>query len=325
MTFLNALLLGGMSAVSIPFIIHLWNRNRYRVEKWGAMHLLEVLVRQNRRRIRLEQLLLLAIRAAIPGILALCMARPVLTGMRALARDRPSSVVVLLDNSLSMEAGDAVRPNFVAARDECMGIVDAMPQGSEVAVVGMAGRIPSLALPVSNADRVRKGMSDAGHGFGVARAAQSLETAATLFTSHTHNADRELLIVSDFQHVSWSEEGTDGRVRAAELLKAKPVPPRIMLLPVGREITDNVAVHSVELSSPAVGIGQRVQIRAAIRDYGATDHAGLRAFLRVDGTERSAYHIDVAAGADTQVLFMHTFDAPGSHVVEVKVDADSLV
>ena len=80
MTFLNAILLGGILAGAIPVIIHIINRNRFKRIQWGAMHLIEQILRRRRRRLKIEQILLLLVRIAIPVLLALCMARPVLTG-----------------------------------------------------------------------------------------------------------------------------------------------------------------------------------------------------------------------------------------------------
>ena len=71
MSFLNAALLGGLAAAAIPLILHLLNRRRFRVVRWGAMPFLEHLLRTNRRRLRLEQILLLLVRTLLPVLLAL--------------------------------------------------------------------------------------------------------------------------------------------------------------------------------------------------------------------------------------------------------------
>ena len=105
MTFLNIILLGGLAAASIPIIIHLINRNRFRIINWGAMHLLDAALKENTRRLQLEQLLLLLVRIMIPTLLALALARPVMKGIEALVGSAKSSQVILLDNSYSMEAG----------------------------------------------------------------------------------------------------------------------------------------------------------------------------------------------------------------------------
>src|SRR5260370_10238117 len=61
-------------AASIPIIIHLLNRNRYRVVPWAAMRFLLAAQRKNTRRMRLEQWILLAVRVLVVVLLVLAMA-----------------------------------------------------------------------------------------------------------------------------------------------------------------------------------------------------------------------------------------------------------
>ncbi len=48
--------------VSIPIIIHLLNRRRFKVVQWAAMDYLLKAMRRNRKRLKFEQWLLLATR-----------------------------------------------------------------------------------------------------------------------------------------------------------------------------------------------------------------------------------------------------------------------
>ena len=77
MSFLNGALVLGTLAALAPLIIHLFNRSRFKVIKWGATHLLESVLRKNRKQIQLEQWIILIIRCSIPIILALTLARMV--------------------------------------------------------------------------------------------------------------------------------------------------------------------------------------------------------------------------------------------------------
>src|SRR5436309_13210065 len=58
--FANAALLYGLAAASVPIIIHLLNRRKYREVTWAALRFLLAAIRKNPRRIRIEQLILLA-------------------------------------------------------------------------------------------------------------------------------------------------------------------------------------------------------------------------------------------------------------------------
>ena len=65
----------GLGAVSIPILIHLLNRRRFRVKDWAAMKFLLESIRKNRRRLRIEELILLALRCLAIVLLALAVAR----------------------------------------------------------------------------------------------------------------------------------------------------------------------------------------------------------------------------------------------------------
>jgi len=76
MLFLNTWLLLGVLGVSIPVIIHLFNRRHAKQVDWGAFQfLLESLI-SRRRRVLLEEILLLATRCLLVALVALALARP---------------------------------------------------------------------------------------------------------------------------------------------------------------------------------------------------------------------------------------------------------
>src|SRR3954462_14426165 len=64
----------GAAAVSVPIIIHLLNRRRFKVVTWAAMRFLLAAQKQNTRRLRLEQLLLLLVRCGLVALLVFAMA-----------------------------------------------------------------------------------------------------------------------------------------------------------------------------------------------------------------------------------------------------------
>ena len=323
MEYLNPLLLGGLAAISIPIIIYLFNKSRYKVHKWGAMHLLDEAMTTNRKKIKIEQLILLALRCCIPIFLALCMARPVITGMKNLVRNAKSSAVIMVDNSYSMEAGSSVQNNFAKATKETAGIIDNLPRGSQVALMGMAGPISNQESSGYDLTESKKIIRSAQGGFGVATVEKGLETAAGLFSSQMHHSDRQLIIVSDFQKSTWGE-GQSARQRAYELISNASVKPRVILMDVGGEVQDNVAVMDIELSHEVVGVGQPIKILATLKNFGKSPFSNMRVYFRTDGESRDITEMNLAPGETSQVLFSHKFNEAGSHIIEVSTDADTL-
>src|SRR3954453_14362787 len=103
LTFLNPLLIWGALLGAIPLIIHLLNRRRFRRVEWAPMRYLKLTIQRNRRRIQLEELFLLLLRPALPVLLFLYLARPLMnpTGLEEwLGSGGRSSQVVLIDDSL---------------------------------------------------------------------------------------------------------------------------------------------------------------------------------------------------------------------------------
>ncbi|MBN2136826.1 MAG: BatA domain-containing protein [Sedimentisphaerales bacterium] len=323
MTFLNAILLGGMVAGAIPVIIHIINRNRFRQIRWGAMHLLEQILRIQKRRLRIEQLLLLLVRIAIPVLLALCMARPVLTGIETLKGRAKTSLVVLLDNSYSMNAVAPGGSHFNQAKAHINTIVNALPRGSEITVAWMTGRQSARLGPTFDQNRMRGMLAAKKQGFGTADAAAAIEAASGICAG-AHYKDRDLVIMSDFQKLTWDSDTAEARQRALDLVANIPLPPAITLFRTGKEVTENVAVESLDVSRPIIGVAQNLRIRAAIKNHGKTTFEDMRVYFRVDSENRSASQMTLGPGESGQVVFSHEFDSPGSHVVEIYADADPL-
>lgn len=324
MTFLNAALLGGLLAVAIPIAIHLFHKSKFRVVPWGAMHLLEAVLRKNTRRLKLEQLLLLLLRCCIPVALALLMARPVITGLEQLLGDAKTASIVVLDNSYSMEAGGLNRSNYLQAREAARQILELPVQGSEAAVVQMAGGVSVLLdEPTYDLERLRGELGKTRSGFGSTSVPEAMDVVRSLLAK-TKQTNREVVILSDFQEVSWGDAEAPLRMKAADALRAGPMSTRLTLFHAGAAITDNVSVQKVEFSRPILGVGQQLRIRAHLTNHGEASYPDLRVTLKVDGKERDGQRTTLPPGQSGQVLFTHTFDASGSHVVEVAVEADPL-
>src|SRR5258707_2425428 len=71
----SGLMWAGAAAVSIPIIIHLLNKRKFKIVDWAAMDFLLDADKKNRRRIRLENLLLLLLRCLAILLLALMFGR----------------------------------------------------------------------------------------------------------------------------------------------------------------------------------------------------------------------------------------------------------
>src|SRR5438128_3488471 len=101
--FLNpfTMIAGGVLVLS-PIIIHLINRMRYRRVRWAAMEFLLKSQKRNRRRLIIEQLILLALRILLVLLAGLLLARFLGFSYAGFFQPQNTTHVIILDDRLSM-------------------------------------------------------------------------------------------------------------------------------------------------------------------------------------------------------------------------------
>ena len=103
MSFLSQPILWGLFAATIPVIIHLLNRRRFRTVKWAATSFLLKASRESRGKKKLKHFLILACRALAIAALIFAVARPLIGGFLGSGSGSVGTVVLILDRSASME------------------------------------------------------------------------------------------------------------------------------------------------------------------------------------------------------------------------------
>src|SRR5437588_4135567 len=114
-------MVAGAALVSAPIIIHLINRMRFRRVRWAAMEFLLKSQKRNRRRLIIEQLILLALRCLLVLLVGFLVARFIGLSFTLLGGDQGTLHIVVLDNTLSMsdrwkEKGVQDRSSFEQAK-----------------------------------------------------------------------------------------------------------------------------------------------------------------------------------------------------------------
>ena len=94
------LAVAGLAAMVIPIVIHLLSRERYQVVQWAAMQFLIEAYRRNKRRLRIEQIILVALRCLILLLLGIALAQPLLNSKNILGNSGPKTVHLVMDDGL---------------------------------------------------------------------------------------------------------------------------------------------------------------------------------------------------------------------------------
>src|SRR5262249_31269363 len=153
MSFLNVMMLAGLAGVAIPPIIHLLNRRRYDVIDWGAMQFLQ-LSEVTRRRMMIEELLLMLLRMGLLGLLVFALAGPFLTTtLSSRFGGRPNrDVLLVFDGSASMAATDdsgRASPHE-QAKEWALAYLDELAPGDSVAVLQAKQQVVALVGELSH-------------------------------------------------------------------------------------------------------------------------------------------------------------------------------
>jgi hypothetical protein len=327
MNFLNIALLAGAAAFLIPLIIHLLNKRKVVTVRWGAMHLLHEVIRQRKRKMKIEQLLLLITRIAIPIVLALCLARPVLTALRSLGLGS-SSLIVMLDDSFSMRAPaekTATPGASVAdqARTDLQQITEALPKGSAAQIVLSGGTPRKLLDQATTAlDLIPKKLGDVPSMSGPVSANDAFQ-AATSALKDAPNAAREVVIVSDFQEADWKAIADGAALPALENLSKQEPKPQITFFRIGSDLAENLSIASADLSALVAAETQPIGLRVRIKNHGKRPWQDIPVHLEADGARLRTARVSIAPEGEAVLSFTHAFDKVGDHSLSVRLEGDS--
>ena len=322
MNFLNISLLAGAAAFLIPLIIHLLNKRRVMLVRWGPMHLLQEAIRQRKKNLKIEQLLLLIVRISLPILLALCLAQPVLSWFRPWSGHK-NSLVVVLDNSYSMRAPGAGRTVRQIALEEIHRIFDGLPKGSDVSIV-LAGAPPRLLFPQPKTDlnEINRLLQAEPSLSGPLALNDAFQMAAAEL-KRMGNTAQEVLLISDFQQTDWKALVEGGSLPALTTMTKVKSPPQVTFYRIPSDLQENLSLASVEPSAFVLAREQTVGLRARIQNHGSRPYQDIAIRLEADGAPVRSTRASVPPNGETILTLSHSFDKPGDHSITVRLEGDT--
>jgi len=320
LTFVHPMMLWGLLVGTIPIIIHLLNRRRYRPYPWAAMRFLREAIRINAQRIRIEDLILMALRVLTFMLAALAFALPILGRQVLLLGRQPHlCAVILLDDSYSMNYIEGDTSRFERARTVAQELIGRLKRGDSVSVILMSDRSrrlfrePTFDLDLAHDLVGRLECSYAASGAEKALALAREDLARARQPSHV------VYLVSDFQ--KGMLEGTACEKHLAALKEERA---DLVAIPVGEGYDSNLAVVGLETDAGVVAVAVPTMIHAGVHNYGQIVQQDYPVELFIDGKRRDRRWVTVPPNGQVDVTFLGDFREPGQHAVEVRLPADSL-
>jgi hypothetical protein len=325
--FLNVLMLAGLSAVALPILAHLLSKRRFDVVEWGAMQFLE-LGQKTRRRIRIQDLLLLLLRIGVVALVALALARPWGSGalLGALGTPLSRDVVFILDGSASMAwRGDGETPHAEGVQWIHEALEELQP--GDTATLLDARTTPRLVVhpPTGNFRLIREALARLPEPAGTSDLVEAVSQAAKIL-NRTTNVSREIVVLTDHQAVPWQLEDEFAWARLDDQLRQPEIPPTVHVVPLGDEGERvNFSVDRIDLSRDFTVPGFPIRIRTTVRQSGgATVQKAV--MLDVDGQRLidQTRQVNILPDGEALVEFEHVFASEGRFVVSVSIDEDQL-
>ncbi len=306
MSFLNAIMLAGIAAVSVPIIIHLLNRRKFKTITWAAMKFVKLSVDQNQRRMRIEDLILLLIRCALVALLALALARPASkdTVSDALGQTKVTAFLIL-DNSYSMDLqGRDGKNTFEEARSAAQETLKALPLGSAVGVL-LASDIVQGVIdePTYDLNQAEQAIKDAKVGHHATDLYPAVEYAVKALKPLQTAQPKEVYVITDGQASGWRQNS-----EIQQLIADNQGSINFYVLRVGEDdFQANLAVTKMDISSGLTPINHPLRFEVEISNHGVNERQDVTVDLFVNDEESPRDQVNipsvVAGGTVTVPLF----------------------
>lgn len=304
MGLLSPWFLGGLLAAAVPLYVHLLRQHRTVPMQFSSLMFFEKRTQSSLQHRRLKYIALLLLRLLMILLLALMFANPFIRRSANAGSMGSKMLIVAVDNSFSMRAGDRLE----AAKSEALKALGNFRQGDKGQVIAFASSPQMMTQPVEDIAQLRSAVQaikpgDARSAYGeIARTLRSLAPAS--------GPPVEAHIVTDVQLSSMPAPFSELALNTNT---------KLVLHPITKTPEPNWFVETV--NSPArVFQPQKVRILATVG--GTNTPAGeISASLLLNGKSLDTRKVNLAANGRASLEFFLPDAAYGSNRAEVRIQS----
>ncbi|MCX8239951.1 MAG: BatA domain-containing protein [Akkermansiaceae bacterium] len=238
MSFLSQPILWGLFAASVPVIIHLLNRRRFRTVKWAATSFLLKASRESRGKKKLKHFLILACRALAIAALIFAVARPLIGGFLGSGSGSVGTVVLILDRSASMETkpGSGQLSHRQSVITKITEAVENMGSPRLVLIDSASGEIQEVPSPDALSELSTTSATDTQADI------PTLLAKAIDYLDETNPGQSEIWVASDLQRGDWRPSDSRwGAIQAG--LEGLPTKTNLRILTAGEQTVENFTLE----------------------------------------------------------------------------------
>ena len=323
MGFVTPALLAGAALIALPIVLHLVMRRESKLLTFPALRFVQQRRMLNQHRLRLRQLLLLALRCAIIALLAFALARPTLRGAGAAGKDGAAVATALVfDNSLRMQYEQNNQTRVQKSKELARWVLNQLPADSPVTIVDRAGRQRGQDL---NRDAVEMRVER----LELSAAARPMDDAlgdAMRWLATKKDFRGEVYVFTDLAVEAWPEATVTAFAKSLEEMPGA----NVYLVDVGALEPKDRGLSALKLSSEQVASSGSLQLNTELVTLGLTDkepEVTVEVFVGDGSTkpEKRGQQIVPPQGKSTPIEFSLSGLKPGTHQGFVRiVGRDSL-
>ncbi|MBD3673216.1 MAG: BatA domain-containing protein [Planctomycetaceae bacterium] len=322
----NPAMLVGLGAASIPIIIHLLHKRRYKETSWAAMRFLAEAARKQSRRLRWEQLLVLLIRCLAVMFLATAFARPFFdNAFSSVSGREPRHVIVVLDDSFSMGQQIGNETRLEQGKEAVRQMISGSITGDGYSLICMTREMQAeLLTPTFRQDSLLSELEDLQPTQRSVDLNNTFARLESLLQESPQPRNKEILLVSDFQQRDWEPSGSQRELLESRIARLEGEQLRFTFLDVGGGDTSNLAVSKIKIEPQPILVGQSATITATIQGYGGATLDGAAIELLIDDRSIATRSVSNANGTSANLAFVHTWQSAGQRKISVRITEDRL-
>lgn len=319
MTFLNPAFLFGLLAAGIPVIIHLLNLRKLQRVEFSTLRFLKELQKNQIRKIKLKQWILLLLRVLLILFLVTAFSRPALKGVSVagITSSAKTTAILIIDNSFSMDVIDKDGSLFNKAKSSALALVNTLQEGDEVAVITTADNVPEIQL-TKNLTEVKKKIRDLEISAAKGKTGDALLKVIPLI-EQSLNYNREIFIFSDFQEGGFPSAGD-----ATDLSSVLGERVHTYLIPVKKEGIYNAGIDDLRVNSEILEPGKTISVTVTAANHSSDKSSDCIISVYINGERAAQKSVTLGPGAALPVDFDIPLTVTGHVTVTAGLEEDDI-
>lgn len=308
----------GALAVASPVIIHLLNKRQFKIVNWAAMDFLLDANKKNRRRVQLENLIVLLLRCLAMLLLGLLLARPFLPSNLAewLQNTKQFERIVLLDDSPSMQSQETASSAWDAAveglRELTREMANSTTNDSLTLVLTSRPNDPLMVAQDVTPETLESVLLELS-GLQPADLPADYTAALAYVDQYMRNANpglnRVVYLMTDQRARDWVDgsAGEDAEAPAGRLRELSKLAAGCFVVDLEVENQENLAVVDVRQERQLVS-GAVARFEVDICNWGTQQARNVTVQFRVGQSQPMQETVaQLAPGETSTVVFQHVF------------------